>query len=428
MRCRSVVMLDRTILVFFVLMTSTLFAIDGKIKVFIKSNDAIYTSQKVTVSVELLSDAFSITDAKITFSPSNKYIVQAPRSATYLDQTEVNGSNWQMVHYDYEVYALKAGKIEIPSVSVNFTASMGYGQPKKEFALSSDSLVVDVKTPEGVNTNQFVLVTDKFVLESNMNPEKKQLIVGDAVVLTLTQKAKGVPDILLSPIIYKSNAFLRVYVKEPLLKSGLDGSYDVSRTDSFTFVASSEGNVMIPVKEVLWWDSKTKKLHIEKTPSYTFEIIPDPQLAIDAKKAQQKQRLLYVLLVVLVLVGLYLLFASKIREYLKERKHLYAQSEAGKFALLLACIEKNDVHCMYAQMYEWLLSIAPELTRGGFSTIIEIQPSFKTSLETLEENLLTPNQRFDTILFSEELNRLRATLLKKEQTASEGLPQTINPN
>jgi hypothetical protein len=409
-------------------MTSTLFAIDGKIKVFIKSNDAIYTSQKVTVSVELLSDAFSITDAKITFSPSKEYIVQSPKSATYLGQTEVNGSNWQMVHYDYEVYALKAGKIEIPSVSVNFTASMGYGQPKKEFALSSDSLVVDVKTPEGVNTNQFVLVTDKFVLESNMNPEKKQLIVGDAVVLTLTQKAKGVPDILLSPIIYKSNAFLRVYVKEPLLKSGLDGSYDISRTDSFTFVASSEGNVTIPVKEVLWWDSKTKKMHTEKTPAYTFEIIPDPQLAINAKKAQQKQRLLYVLLVVLVLVGLYLFFASKIREYLKERKCLYAQSEVGKFALLLACIEKNDVHCMYAQMYEWLLSIALELTRGGFSTIIEIQPSFKTSLDALEENLLTPNQRFDTILFSEELNRLRATLLKKEQTASEGLPQTINPN
>jgi len=428
MRDRSIVMLNRAIIVVFLLMTSTLFAIDGKIKVFIKSNDAIYTSQKVTVSVELLSDAFSITDAKITFSPSKKYIVQAPKSATYLGQEEVNGSDWQMVHYDYEVYALEAGKIEIPPVLVNFTASMGYGQPKKEFALSSDSLVIDVKTPEGVNTNKFVLVTDKFVLESNMKPEKKQLIVGDAVVLTLTQKAKGIPDILLSPIMYQSNTFLRVYEKEPSLKSGLKGTYDVSRTDSFTFVASSEGNATIPAQEVLWWNSKTKKIHTEKTPVYTFEIIPDPQIAIDAKKAQQKQRLLYALLVALVLGGLYFLFASKIRAYLKERKRLYAQSEAGKFALVLACIEKNDVHCIYAQMYEWLLSIAPELTRGGFSTIIEMQPSFKTSLEALEENLLTPNQIFDTIPFREELKTLREMLLKKEQTAPEGLPKTINPN
>jgi len=228
--------------------------------------------------------------------------------------------------------------------------------------------------------------------------------------------------------VYTSNTFLRVYEKEPLLKSGLKGTYDVSRTDSFTFVASSEGNVTTPAQEVLWWNSETKEIHTEKTPVYTFEIIPDPQIAIDAKKAQQKQRLLYALLVALVLGGLYLLFASKIREYLKERKRLYAQSEAGKFALVLACIEKNDVHCIYAQMYEWLLSIAPELTRGGFSTIIEMQPSFKTSLEELEENLLTPNQRFDTISFSEELKMLREMLLKKEQTVPEGLPKTINPN
>ena len=37
------------------------------------------------------------------------------------------------VHYEYEVYALQAGEIEIAPVKSTFSASMGYGQPKKEF-------------------------------------------------------------------------------------------------------------------------------------------------------------------------------------------------------------------------------------------------------------------------------------------------------
>ena len=115
------------LLFLFLFFSLNLFAVEGKIKVFLKSDDAIYTSQKLTVSVELLSDAFSITDARITFPASKKYIVQAPKSAAYLGQEDVEGEKWQMVHYDYEIYALQAGRVEIPSVSVSFTASMGYG-------------------------------------------------------------------------------------------------------------------------------------------------------------------------------------------------------------------------------------------------------------------------------------------------------------
>ena len=132
------------LLLIFISLTLNLFAIEGKIKVFIPSPEAIYTSQKVTISVELLSNAFSITDARITFPASKKYIIQEPKSAAYLGQEKVDDEDWQMVHYDYDVYALQAGKITIPSIFVTFTASMGYGQPKKEFVLKSETLHFDV--------------------------------------------------------------------------------------------------------------------------------------------------------------------------------------------------------------------------------------------------------------------------------------------
>lgn len=415
------------LILLFLSLSVTLFAIEGKSKVYIKSNDTIYTSQKVTVSIELLTDAFSITDVKITFPASQKYMVQAPQSASYLGTEEMNGSAWQMVHYEYEVYALQAGKIEIPSVPISFTASMGYGQPKKEFALKSDALYVDVKAPKGVKQDQFVLVTDNYTLVSEIKPEKKQLIIGDAVELNIVQKAQNVPDILLRPIGYTSNTFLRVYTKEPELKSEMKGKYDVSRTDRFTFVASGEGNVTVPSQETVWWNSVTEKIEVETIPEISFEILPDPQIAIDAKKAQQKQRLLYLTVTLILLLILYLLFASKVRDYLKERKRMYVLSESGKFSALLECIEKNDTRGIYKHLYDWLMSIAPEIARDGFKGIEEVQPSFSVPLHELEAILSDPEHTFDKTAFAHEVKKLRERLLTEEKRTQQALAEYINP-
>lgn len=415
------------LLLLFLFLSSDLLAIEGKSRIYIKSNDTIFTSQKVTVAVELLSNAFSITDAKIIFPSSKKYIVQAPRSASYLGQEEINDEDWQMVNYEYEVYALQAGNIEIPAVLVSFTASMGYGQPKKEFELQSDSLSFDVKAPEGVRKDQFVLVTDNFQLISEVRPEKKKLIVGDAVELRVTQKAHGVPDILLTPIVYDSNAYLRVYEKEPQLQSGLDGRYDVSRTDSFTFVASMEGNTTLPAKEIMWYNPTRKKIHVEKVPPIVFEILPDPQIAIDAKKAHQKQLLFYIGSILLLSVLLYLLFASKIQQFRKERKCRFEESEAGKFAALLLSVESGDRRAIDRRYYLWLLSIDTELARGGMKSIEIIQPSFAETLKEFDQGLVDPDIGFDSVRFSSELKMFREKLLQETQRVKEGLPVTINP-
>jgi len=304
--------------VLLLLLNANLFAIEGNVKLFEKSTDTVYTSQKVTVSVEVLSDALSVTDVNIHFPASAAYIVHAPKSAAYLNSVEINGTTWQMVHYDYEVYALKAGEITIPSFPISFTASMGYGQPKQEFVLKSDALAFKVDVPKGVKKNQFVLVTDNYALNATMKPEKKQLIVGDAVELTVTQKAHNVPDILLRPVVYKSNAFLRVYEKEPVLKSEMRGAFDVSRTDIFTFVANGEGNVTLAAKKILWWNSATEKTVEAALPAYTFEILPDPQIAIDAKREAQKKAIFIALSVLVFLILMYLFVLPKLGHYYRD--------------------------------------------------------------------------------------------------------------
>ncbi|NOR55997.1 MAG: hypothetical protein GQ531_07285 [Sulfurovum sp.] len=413
--------------IFFLSLSVSLFAIDGKIKVFIKSNEAVYTSQKTTISVELLSTAYSITNTKISFPSSSNYIVQAPQSASYLGKVEIDNNDWQMVHYEYEVYALKAGQINIPSFDIFFTASMGYGQPVKEFELKSEALNFDVKSPEGLKTKQFVLVTDNYALDTELKPEKKRLIIGDAVTLTVTQKAQGVPDILLRPIRYNSNALVRVYEKEPKLQSGLKGKYDVSRTDSFTFVASAEGNVSLPSQEILWWNSKTRKLHKETLEAIEFEIIPDPQIALDAQNEIKKKCLLLAVAFVLFLALLYWLFAKRIKAVIAQGKEVFKTSEAGHFKVLLETLERRDLAQAYTLFYAWLLTLNPELAEEGFNGIGEEYPSFDTSLQTFEHVLTHENETFYTEEFIVALKEFRKNVLHVKKSENAKLLGTLNP-
>jgi len=316
-----------TSILLFLFLTFDLFAIEGSVRVYVKSKESVYTSQKVVVAVELLTDAFSISDAKITFPASSKYIVQVPKSADYLRTEDINGTDWQLVHYEYALYPLRAGEIDIPSLPITFSASMGYGQPKKEFSFKTDALSIMVQSPEGVKAETFVLVTNTYSLKSEMKPEKKQLIVGDALTLTITQKANNVPDILLKPFVYKSNDKLRVYDKEPELKSGLKGDFDVSRTDSFAFVANTEGNVTLPEKTFVWWNSQTKKLEVAKIDAISFIIIEDPQIAIDERNKKIQKYLLSLLLFALLmflmywkLYGTFIKYVQKIKAQYRGRK------------------------------------------------------------------------------------------------------------
>lgn len=284
------------------LLTTTLQAVEANIRVKVEHYESIYPSQKVNISVELLSTAFSTSNSQIKFPESKNYIVMAPQSASFVNQEEINGTSWGVTHYDYELYSLKSGLIELAPISVSFSAYMGYGKPKKHFEFKSQAIHIEVKAHSAVKKDAFVLVTQRYKLETKENKEVMEpleLIVGDAVELEIKQKAYGVLDVLLKPIKYTSNDKLRVYVKEPKLSSRFIGEYDARRTDSFTIVANATGNVTLPAQEIYWWNPESKELNVETVPEYKFKIIEDPQIAIDERNKRLKRLAIYFVLFVL---------------------------------------------------------------------------------------------------------------------------------
>lgn len=418
-------MISRILLLFTVCIFE-LYAIEGAVSVSVLAKEKRFISEEVIVKVDLKSTAFSIKDAKVGLENSEDYIVQVPNSASSLETVDINGTDWQIVHYEYKLYPLHAGEIQIPKIAIAFSASMGYGQPEKAFTLSSEALKFYIQAQEGVDGDTFVLSTTEYHVKRTISLKMKednstQIQVGDAITLSIMQKAKNVPDILLRPSSMPDNDYFNIYNEEPELKT--EASFS-SRIDAYTLVARKEGNVTIPAQYFVWWDTENETLHKEMTPAYTFEILPNPELAIksvDSKKNMSKYWVYWLMAILVLSILLYILY-QHYQRWSKKRRFTYENSEEGLYAKL--CVSPDNT-TLYQNFYIWLERISPELSKEGFRGIIEVQTSFEHTLKQFEAVLAKQEQEFDKIAFINEVKKLREQLLlnKKQQN----LVQKINP-
>lgn len=424
------------IVLLFIVLTLGLFAVEGDFSVYVAEQERRFVSEEIVLKVDLKTTAFSIRYAKIGLENTKDYIVLAPKSASSLETVERNDTRWQVVHYEYKLYPLHAGKMTINPIEITFKASMGYGQPDSNFTFLSDALVLDISAPEGVGKNDFVLSTPHYSLKSDISPKLSEtnvtkIKVGDAIEIKVTQEAKNVPDILLEALHFSEDPHLKIYKEEPILKTKIVGSETTAtRTDTFTFVAGKEGNVSIPSQTFIWWDPANEVLHKEKTEALHFIVLAAPRSDASLTPSEEgEEELPWVLNLFLILILMAVLYKliPTIQKKKEKAKMVYMQSEEGRFKGLLDACQGSDVNALYHAFYHWLEVASPKLSRLGFRGIEEVQPSFSVSLREFEAALSVPQQSFDKIRFTAELKKFRELLLQEQEHAKQGLPDTINP-
>jgi len=419
-------MLSR-LLSFFLFFTFGLYAVEGAVSVSMMEKEKYFISEEVVIKIDLKSTAFSIKNSKMGLENSDDYIILEPKSAAFLETIDINGTDWQIVHYEYKLYPLHAGKITLPSFNIIFQASMGYGQPDSNFTFNSEALAFNVEAPKGVDTHTFVLSTTDYSVKSAISMKMKednatQIKVGDAITLSIIQKAKNVLDILLKPCYFEESAHFKTYSEEPQLETK---EKFAMRIDTYTFVASKEGNVTIPAQEFVWWDAKEEVLHNEKTQIYHFEVLPNPELTLDRGNEVMKsgsKSWKYILVALLLLLILLYNAYPYYEIWSSKRKLTYENSEEGRYKNLLA---SHDNRALYKNFYLWLEKSSPTLSKEGFRGIVAFQPSFKTSLGQLEEVLVSPEKSFDKTEFINEVKKLRTKLLLEQK--QKGLLSSLNP-
>lgn len=256
---------------FLLLLPLMLFGLEGELRVHVKEKERYLVSEKIVLKLHIMSTGFSIMDVDVGADSNDDFIIIAPRSASYVLSENYKAKTWQSSVYEYELYPLRSGTLDVPGMRVRFSASSGYGQPKKSFDLQTDPLRLHVNAPKGIDG--FVLSTSKLSLDVKYEPQPKQLHIGDAFSREVVVQAQNVPDLLLPSLSSKENPYFRTYRDEPVLtqKEGM-----AKRIEKEHYVAQKEGNVTFEVQRVYWYDVANDALHVNEIPALHIVVLAPP--------------------------------------------------------------------------------------------------------------------------------------------------------
>ncbi len=432
-------------------LSAAAFAIQARVELSIQQDSKLWVGQKIVASLSVKTDAYTLTDLRVDTQSGDEVIIIKPQSAAFKSSEIINDVQWQIVVYEYIIYPMHAGDIRLNPFQVEFSASMGYGQPKQRFNLQTSPLSLQVSKPEGVSENDFVLTTNKLALDVTYTPAFTQgqdtLKVGDAFERKVTISAENVPDFLLQPVPEyaatgsNEQAPFKVYRSEPVLSE--TNSSDIAtakviarRIETDTFVASFASTAVIPEIVMYWWDPQQQKLHQQRIPAKTLKIIPDPLSSVEhsvdelagepgaAEGTKNIYRALLILLAIIFSAGWWL---PKVKQRLAIRKRHFEASEAGTFKGFENACNEGNVHNIYQNFYVWARLAMPEVSPLNFQHIGRYYPELKSSLKSLQSALMNHQGQFDAGLFKTRVTNTRQTILIRQTRSEYELIKSINP-
>ncbi len=340
----------------------------GEVRLIAERDSAGWVGQEVELYLELWSDGISFGDQLFQLPPvRGGFLLQADSSTVKLNENR-DGVQWQGLRYTLLFYPQKAGRLEIPSFDVSFSASAGYGTEQARFARRTEPLFIDARMPPGVEAGSLVITTADFSMQSSWTPAVPvdgplQLKVGDALTLSLTRTAQDVPGMVFAPLPEFEIDGLAVYPDAPQVKDRINrGQLRGNRSDSVTFICERAGEYEIPEVRFQWWDPDGQVMAQEIIPVLEVSVAVNPAYAaFGEQKATggnawsldlKTTGLVAAVLLLLVFAGYR--FAPVIAERLRLRREEYEGGERWAFEQARKACEAGKPAIAYSAISLWL--------------------------------------------------------------------------
>jgi len=259
--------------------------LQGEIRFEAGREGATWLGQELELNLDLWSDGVSFGDqAFVLPEVKGAYLLQADSSTIKLNENR-DGVAWQGLRYTFLLYPQRAGRLEVPSFEVRFSARAGYDSEPSGFSFQTPVLFVEAQLPPGANASGLVVTSTSFTMESSWTPTLPDegpgnLKVGDAVTLEVTRSARDVPGMVFAPLPQLSIEGLSIYPDAAQVNDRINrGDLTGSRIDSVTFICEQEGNYEIPEMRFQWWDPKQEVLAEKVIPARELAVVANPAYA-----------------------------------------------------------------------------------------------------------------------------------------------------
>ena len=262
--------------------------LQGEIRLEAGREGATWLGQELELNLDLWSDGVSFGDQTFVLPEvKGAYLLQADSSTVKLNESR-DGASWQGLRYTFLLYPQRAGRLEVPSFEVRFSARAGYDSEPSGFTFQTPVLFVEAQLPPGANASGLVVTSTSFTMESSWTPTLPDdgpgnLKVGDAVTLEVTRRARDVPGMVFAPLPDFSIEGLGVYPDAAQVNDRINrGDLTGSRSDSVTFICEREGNYEIPEMRFQWWDPEQEVLAEKVIPARELVVAANPAYASSA--------------------------------------------------------------------------------------------------------------------------------------------------
>lgn len=233
----------------------------------------IYARQPVTVSITVLTNRWFSKGTRLgTFEiptavvlPTGQFAINGTR--------KINYQTWTTQTRDITFYPIEAGKLQIPAIKFDVSASGPNGE-SIDSELYSDAIEIFVEYPVGLDDTTDYVVTDEYRIESTLNRSiEDEFKVGDAITQTYSFQVNGTPGMMLPTLADINMPGIKIYrTPEKLLDTRNRGALTGIKEEKFTYFLESAGDYVLPEQTFYWYNTNTgtvdtiiipaKKLHV----------------------------------------------------------------------------------------------------------------------------------------------------------------------
>lgn len=300
------------------------------------------------------------------------------RTQRPLGNTEtIDGKRFTTLSYEYVVFPLKAGKLDLPPLSVDFESPLEGDYKGKPFHVTTKGASIEILPIPNNDHNYSLFVANNISVSESWSNKFIDLKVGDVLERTIRISTNGTLANMIPPIAFDSLTWASTYSGKPSLSQTLDGkSLSSERMDKQTYLLEKEGTYEIPEIQIHYynlnnrkWMSKTiasREIIVADNPDlYVLKTLQD-SLAMGEKSysdTKSKTTLIFGLsikrflvlfaIICLTLIGLIILIKKLFAWYKEYRVH-YLASETHQFKLLIRAIKTQNPSQINDHLYQWL--------------------------------------------------------------------------
>lgn len=359
----------------------------------------IWQGQRVIVTLTLKTpDTFASAPAfDLPKIPGT--LIVPPTGSPILGTETIGDDSYTTQTHELNVFPQQAGHVTIPSFTIRFDSSVGFGKPVHARTVTTPVISFTVKQPPGTEKLTVVMTTRKLNVTESWQPElsEKPISVGDAFTRTVQIQADNLAGIVLPSFRMKVPEGLRVYDHAPVVNDqNSRGDLAGKRIETATIVCELAGNYELPAMTVKWWNPQEQKLYETSLPAHAITVMDsskDNQAnkagSIPATTSSERSQVpkLIALFAILIVAG-YLAERT-----LKDRWHAMlaslAQSEHHDFAAVVTACHSGNAKDAYRTILAWREKIESTFEPRMCPAIprFESDPQLLAEFELLELNV-----------------------------------------